>query len=323
MKKGLVLFFTLVLFILIITGCTKNKQNETDNTDKTDIIDTKDDAENDKNEIQEDEQQGENDGEISLEDETVSKLVDKIDFPEYVLASLYATGGFTMDTISNDMILRIGLANEIVKANNGLPHLGTTFNVIDKGPHIKFTSDEVNKVIKNIFGPDITYKNETFINANQGFRQYMAGVSEVQYSNDEYVTDFNEGGGGGVSQRIIQVPYDVTQVDEDNINIYVNIFYNTYFEEYFKDETGGADSCLKTSVYKNYDFSNETCSELVLSYSDTDKYEECKTDKILKFNSSEELNSYLMDNGIYNTYVYTFEKQSDGQYYLVSLKKGE
>ena len=136
------------------------------------------------------------------------KLINKIYFKDYVEASIYKVGNFTRETIPNDLILRLGFAKAMEKSEKDQKQINTindSYDIISKS--------EVEKEIKELFGNDITYKHDKFINIDvETFNGFYPIRDVVRPGDSEYEFAYIEGGGLDCPQ-IHQEIYDVIESD--------------------------------------------------------------------------------------------------------------
>lgn len=241
--------------------------------------------------------------ELEQEDDEVKKIIEKINFPTYAIASIYRTEGFDINTIKNDLILRLAWS----KATKEL--VENTVNEIGEYKRTA-TQEEMEKCIKRIFGENIEYTNESFNNIEvQTFHGYEESQGEVNYNNEIYTANYLEGGGG-------DVPFIHQQIEkalkyDDKIEIYVKTaFINTKY-----DETSNEYDYIIYKEFKQDKFNDKVAEidDLTFMEAYTEKIKELSD---LKNNTQiEKLSSEL------NTYVYTFNLEKDGQYYLTAFNK--
>lgn len=240
--------------------------------------------------------------ELDVNDNMVRKLIKKIDFPTYAVASIYNERRFDLNTISNDLILRLGWTNvEKQWVKNNIDNIG----------EYKQTAAEKNleKSIINIFGNKVKFSHESFTNTDvEIFYGYEENQGEINYSNNLYTANYIEGGGGDMP-FIHQEIKEVLKYD-NRIMIYVNTaFIDT---KYIDNDKGGYFEYIIYKDYINGMFEEKICTttseEFIKYYLDDESNGEIS----LKFNAQiAGLSNKL------NTYVYEFElDNATGEYYL-------
>ena len=300
MKKKILCAF-LVCGLILSTGCGK-KEEPTNNNGNGNTVE--------KDEVKE----------LSLDDATVVELLDKIDFPLYVKGSIYKIGNFTLDTIPNDLILRIGFSNMDIDESmtiGGNVSEGNVENV--NGAMVWRGSKELlANHIKNIFG-DVNYQHGSFINTDViEFAAYPITRGDVTYSKGMYSMTLFYGGGGWFNY-IVEKPYKAQSINNgESIEIYVK----TSFEqsEIINDSFSMPDFCEVNNVYKNYNFESDTFTDKVtnvLVYGNVS--EKCQAEIIIDENTQDK--GYSQYESKLDSYVYTFTKQADGKYYLSGFRK--
>ena len=150
--------------------------------------------------------------ETVIDDSLVKKLVEKINFPTYATASIYNTGKFNLDTIPNDLILRLGWS----KIDSSNKKLKTDTEVYTQTSTKEIMKDSITK----IFGSKVKYTDKTFTNIDvMTFNGYNENRGDISYSNNLYTADYIEGGGGDVP--FIHQEVQKVLKNNDKIELYV------------------------------------------------------------------------------------------------------
>lgn len=240
--------------------------------------------------------------ELDVNDNIVRKLIEKIDFPIYATASIYNEGKFNLNTISNDLVLRLGWTKTDKQlVNNNVDNIGEYKQTA--------TKKNLEECINKIFGNDVKVNHKSFTNIDVPvFYGYEENQGEIIYSNNLYTANYVEGGGGDVPF----IHQEVKKVLKDNNKIEVYVKTAFIDTEYIDNDNGGD---FEYIIYKNYK---------------NDKFEEklatTTSEKFIKNYSNDEYNGkmFLEPNSEIapivdqlNTYVYTFElDNATGEYYL-------
>lgn len=222
--------------------------------------------------------------ELDINDSIVEKLTKKIDLPIYAKADIYRIGSFNLENIPNDLVLTLGFSRVNWE------------DVITKfAGQYEFTKEVLNEGIKEFFGPQIQYKDESF---DICFSQ----TGPFNEANIEYMNTYKEGvykcyqiDGGGPTyiNEIVEMVKKVKKYDKK-----VEMYVNTVFIDAYPFDANICDSHM--AAFKNVDFKKR---EFVgyLGAIDTYDYNEV----VPRFRDKT------------NTYVYTFELDEDtGEYYL-------
>jgi len=241
--------------------------------------------------------------ELKLDDSQVKNIIEKINFPTYAIASIYRTEGFDINTIKNDLILRLAWS----KATKEL--VENTVNEIGEYKRTA-TQEEMGKCIKRIFGENIEYTNETFNNIEvQTFHGYEESQGEVNYNNEIYTANYLEGGGG-------DVPFIHQQIEKAlKYDSKIEIYVKTAFIDAKYVETANEYDYIIYKEFKQNEFNDKVAEidDLTFMEAYTEKIKELSD---LKNNTQiEKISSEL------NTYVYIFKLDEDGQYYLTEFNK--
>ena len=278
---------SIILFLLVITiiavGIYVYKT-----TNKTDSLKT---AESDVKLLKEGESI-----EIDGDDEQVEKIIKKISFPTYAVASIYETKGFDMDTIGNDLILRLAWTNvEKELVPNNIDNIGEYKQTSNK--------EEIEKSITKIFGKDVEYLNETFDNIDvPKFYGYEENQGKINYKNNIYTANYIEGGGE-------DIPFIHQQIEKVlKYNNKIEVYVKTAFIDTEHDE---ASNKCQYIIYKN--FKNDEFN-MKLTQMDSSKFIDAYSGEEGAFTKNEQIDK-LSDK--LNTYVYTFVlNEVDKEYYL-------
>ena len=296
---------TLIILILLIVlatlGFYKMQNSNTDQIpniqhndfDSSDIIlpNTSNELNNTNNTIENVET------DLDINSNIVKDLLKKINFPTYAVASIYKEGDFNLNTISNDLILRLGWS----KIDSNDKKLSSNNNTYKQTA----TKEILKNSILNIFGSKVNYLNESFTNIDvQTFDGYHENKGDIIYSNDLYTANYIQGGGGDVPF----IHQEVSKVSKTNNTI--KVYVNTAFVNpiYIDNDNGGDFDYI---IYK--DFKNNEFEEQITKISSEAFYKNYSSDQNL-LNSNLEIKNIASQ---LNTYVYTFElDNSTGEYYL-------
>ena len=234
--------------------------------------------------------------ELELDNEQVKKIIEKISFPTYAVASIYNTKGFDLDTIENHLILRLGWAKaEKELIQNDLDNVGE-----DKETA---TKEEIEKSITEIFGKNVEYDNETFNNIDVPiFYGYEENQGKINYKNNKYTANYIESTGG-------DIPFIHQQIEKVlKHNNKIEVYVKTAFVDTVYDE--GSDK-YEYIIYKNFK-NNEF--NMKLTQMDSLKFIDGYSNEKSNFNKNEKIDK-ISDK--LNTYVYTFVlDETDKEYYL-------
>lgn len=237
----------------------------------------------------------------------VEKVIDKIYFKDYAEASIYKVGEFTRETIPNDLILRLGFAKALQKLENK--------QVEEKFPNHEINKIEIEKGIKELFGNDIKYKHDKFINIDvetfNGFHEIRDTVKPVD---NKYEFIYFEG--GGVDTPFIhQEIYDTIET-ENKIEIKMKVAYvDTVFDETQKE------GFCKYHFYKDFDFNTDEFKNELLVIEDNEYYESYENWYVDNYNPNKSLSNIIEK---LDTYSYIFEKDNNtGEFYLSEFHKNQ
>ncbi len=239
--------------------------------------------------------------ELNKNDDIVKELAKKLDFKTYAIASIYKVKDFNLDTIPNDLILRLAWAN--IDEND---------KVIEDDKQIA-TKETLNNSVKNIFGTKTKYSDNTFTNIDVlKFSGYDENIGDITYADNKYIANYVEGGGGDTP--FIYQYIDKAIKNKDEIKIYVKTAFVdiTSFNEAQYEYT--------YTIYKNFDNEKSEFSDKVTDIISTDFYNKNSTDGYISItlNNNEEITNNL------NSYVYTFKLDGSdvaGNYYLYGFSK--
>lgn len=242
--------------------------------------------------------------EISYDDSDAKKVIEKIDFPTYAIASIYNEGKFNLDTISNDLILRLGWSKlsddnkETIEDNEKLELKETA------------KKETLKNSILSIFGSKIKYTDKSFINTDiSTFTGYNENQGKIIYSNSLYTANFIEGGGGDVP-FIRQEINKIIKYDK-KIDVYVK---TAFVDTLYIDDDNSEDD-FEYIIYKN--FKNNKFEEKLAETTGRkfyDGYSPDDSNDTVSFRPNLEI-AKVIDQ--LNTYVYTFElDNTTGEYYL-------
>ena len=239
---------------------------------------------------------------LSSNDEIVAQMKEKITFAPNVTASIYNAETFSTNTISNDLKLRLGWAR--VKEGNKLKSIN------EKNESIEALEKEVMaESIKNILGPKIKYKDQTFNNTNiNTFSTYCKNQGKITYSNGLYTSIVSE----NIEEKMAPIIYQEIQKVvkySDKVVVYVKVAYMDANEE-------------KYIVYQ--DFNNKKFEEKLLEITSEELFEGNSFDPYtgegtVAINANTSLDSIRNQ---LDTYKYTFSLDGEtGEYYLTKFNK--
>lgn len=291
-----VIILTLILLIIALVVykiSTKSKEvdtNENTNIEEIAIINESESTNSEDLSI-----------ELNKNDDIVKELAKKLDFKTYAIASIYKVKDFNLDTIPNDLILRLAWAN--IDEND---------KVIEDDKQIA-TKETLNNSVKNIFGTKTKYFDNTFTNIDVlKFSGYNENIGDITYADNKYIANYVEGGGGDTP--FIYQYIDKAIKNKDEIKIYVKTAFVdiTSFNEAQYEYT--------YTIYKNFDNEKSEFSDKVTDIISTDFYNKNSTDGYtsITLNNNEEITNNL------NSYVYTFKLDGSdvaGNYYLYGFSK--
>ena len=248
-----ILFCSIILIILLLTFLfylffTFNKQSA-ENQEDTIIGQENNTDNNKKSDIK-------NESDIEVTEETLKKLIEKINFPTYAIASLYNVKSFDLKTIPNDLILRLGWSKIDFSKQNILQD-----NNQSNAHTLLIPAETLNDKVLNIFGGFINYTDSSFINGNvKTFNNSMFTSNNVDYhsnyykendlDNITYYTDFYTtlymDNHTDLSPFIHQEFQKFTK-SENKISVYVcTCFVDTEFYENSND--------IYFNIYKDFNF---------------------------------------------------------------------
>lgn len=259
-------------------------------------------SEDEKNEVAE---------ELNLNDSIVQDIINKFDFETNVQASIYKVGSFNLDTIPNDLILRMGwgITNKDEEK---------TLNYSDELREMEkctqtMTKEVMEKRIKSLFGTNVKYTDASFVNIEtETFENYNLNKGKIVYSNNLYTASYTEGG-GGILPFIHESVQKVLKY-QNKVEIYVKTaFVDT---DYQSDSQR-----YMFIVYSDFDFDNNKFQNEIIKQSEEEFYENYKSTTSLDTSNHSTINS--IKNKL-NTYVYTFKIDKEtGEYYLDSFNKAK
>lgn len=299
-SKKLIFIVILLLILLIIALViykisTKSKEIVIDGNKNISIPEAVIYNENEKEEVT---NQEESAIEIDINNDTVKTLIKKIDFKNYAVASIYKVKEFNLDTIPNELILRLAWAS--IDENDK--------KLVEDSEVYKQTAtkETFDNSVKNIFGKNIKYYDATFTNIDVlKFNGYNENIGDITYADNVYIANYVEGGGA-------YLPFIYQYIDKaikngDEIKIYVKTAFIdvTAFDE--------AQYEFTYSIYKNFDNEKSEFTDKITDISVTDFNNKYITEgyRSISFNNNEELTNNL------NSYVYTFKfDNSTERYYL-------
>ena len=234
--------------------------------------------------------------ELELDNDQVKKIIEKISFPTHAVASLYNTKGFDLDTIENDLILRLGWAKvEKELIQNDLDNVGEYKETA--------TKEEIEKSITKIFGKNVEYDNDTFNNIDVPiFYGYEENQGKINYKNNEYIANYIESTGG-------DIPFIHQQIEKVlKYNNKIEVYVKTAFIDTEYDEGSNKYEYIIYKDFKNNKFS------MKLTQMDSLKFIETYSSKESAFKKNGQIDK--ISNKL-NTYVYTFVlDEADKEYYL-------
>lgn len=244
--------------------------------------------------------------ELNQENNEVKELIKKIDFPTYAVASIYKTKGFDVDTIENDLILRLAwskLEKELVE--NNVDNIGEYKQTA--------TKENLENSITEIFGKNMEYADETFTNIDvPTFYGNESNQGNVKFYNNTYTSNYIESEGG-------DVPFIHQQIEKvlkynDRIEVYVK----TAFIDTEYDEVSNEYNYIIYKNFKNNEFNKKITQMNSLKFLDAYSEKENKLECFRENSQIEKISDKL------DTYVYTFIlDEVDKNYYLNEFNKAE
>lgn len=261
-------------------------------------------------------------GELSLNDPLCQKLIKKVTFSQSATSSLYKNGEIDIEDISKDVKINddekhYGIPNKLAlrlawsKVKSDKKH----YFKKDKKQYVSVSASDLGDCVKELFGPDFEYTDETFNNTNtKSFMNIPDCKGDIVYENGTYtgkVYTKNAEDDNFILQQVTSV-----KKKDDGIQLSVK----TAFVNAEYDETVSSD--IHCKFYREYDFDDKefkfrlinVTADVVLddiNYIDPINPTFCY--KPLACLSEEKDNFY--------TYAYDFEKGSDGEYHLKQFYK--
>ena len=241
--------------------------------------------------------------EISKEDELVKGLIKKIEFPTYAIASIYKTGKFNLNTIPNDLVLRLGWAKaekEVVK--------NTTDDISEYKQTL--TKEEFAESVSDIFGKRLDYLDDSFTNIDvPTFHGYYANRGVIDYNNNLYTANYRKGSGDAA---FIHQEVEKVLKYSNKIEVYVK---TAFVDNEYSSNTRS----FNYVVYKSFNADNFEEELARLSHAEIKNNYIDKENNTSSFSSNAKIKE-LVDN--LNSYVYTFSIDgNDGNYHLSSFDK--
>lgn len=242
---------------------------------------------------------------LNNSDELVTKIKEKITFAPNVTASIYNEGTFNTNSISNDLKLILGwTTTEEGKKLKSKNENNKEIEVIEK--------ETMAENIKNVLGPNVKYKDETFSNTNiSTFSQYVQNEGTINYSNGMYTSILIEDTENAENKIIPIIYQEIQRVVKysTKVIVYVKVAYMDVKGENYIVYRDFSDDELKSELLK-------VTREEVFGENDFNKNTGEGT-------VTEKLNSSLDDiRSKLNTYKYTFSlDQETGEYYLSKFNK--
>ena len=308
-KYIVVLAIMIVLIIILIILNLKQDSTETN------TIDTSNTVTENSEEIEATEETETAQGTEITDQDEIEDIMEEIEesYAEiFENADVYMEGDFDIDTIPNELILKLAWNAIILEAvdESGTDYAGdlsysgdgieiTNVTMTDPGT-ITITQEKMKEKISEIFGEDIEYTDDSFDNSPHeylwgGYSTCADGTYEVTYENNEYIAEYVEGGGDGFPV-LKEYAYEAIEY-EDSIEIYVKMYIETPHYTEVGDEEYEEDGY---AYYDGYDFTQDD---------ETGLGEEIEI-------SGDEISETELEN-IETTYKYTFTIDSEtGDYYL-------
>ena len=253
--------------------------------------------------------------EIYLYDEEVKELVDKFNFNTSVQASMYKIGDFTASNMPNDLILRMAW-DSITDENEKVLHEDQQEASESESQKTQTVSQEdMAKAVKNLFGNEITYTDESFDNIQTTtFGGDNVNKGEIEYKDGVYTATYTEE--GVATEPYIYEMAEQALKNENTIEIYVKTA--------FVDIQDGEEEMSQHDLYSNYDFNTNKFENKLLSVEGTELLNEN-----YNYNGESDTSISLEDNSYFEsiqdglkTYVYTFTRDVDtGEYCFAELKE--
>lgn len=247
---------------------------------------------------------------IYLYGEEIKSLVKKFNFAGSTSGSIYKTGGFDINNIPNDLILRMAWRRLDAEKDTTIKRTG------NEGTQT--VNDTVlEKSVKNLFGNNITYQNESFEYIDsKTFESYEANTGKILYKDGVYTSKYKEEGGEG-KPYIYEVAEKALKKD-NKIELYVK---TAFIKPGYDEEIGD----FVNDCYSDFDFEKEDFVNKIKTVKESEFFKD-----VYEY-ANDSLGTILINNPIFNemkeqlnTYVYTFEKdENTGDYYIVSFNKVE
>lgn len=236
--------------------------------------------------------------ELDRNNSTIKNLLDTISFPTYAIASIYNVSSFDLNSIPNDLILRLGWS----KIDNQDKITDTTHNPFTQ----TVSSETLKNSITNIFGPNLKYTDASFKNIDiPTFNDYFEN-QEVSYSNNTYTSDYVQGGGG-------EAPFIYQELQKAiKTGNKIQLFIKTAFIDTVYDENTNEFNYV---IYKNFNTKFEDKLIETDSSTFTQNYSDGEYNNTI-FTKSNSVISPISDK--LTTYIYTFEFDDTTQKYYFS-----
>lgn len=231
--------------------------------------------------------------EISLNDKTVQELLKR---QTRIVSSIYETDGFTKDHIPNYLILRTAFV---------YASFDDSAQQVEKEDGqwvLEVSAKNLEKYIKKIFG-NVSYKHQTF--DLEHFTSHDTLTNPITYYNGVYSSNMEFGGGYHLLNYIDEQPYKAELInDGEKIYVYVK---TVFVSETYNEETEKS----IINAYNDYNFdTNKYLNKVFSIVKKNDTFPEAEFNKQFDKNYDK-----------INSYIYTFEKQADGNYYLSGFNK--
>lgn len=172
---------------------------------------------------------------LSNSDKLVTQMKEKITFAPNVTASIYDAETFSTNTISNNLKLKLGWA--VTKDGNKLRSKNGNHEEIEA-----IEKETMAENIKNILGPNVKYKDESFDNTDiSEFSAYSQNQGTISYSNGIYTSIVSKNIENEMAPIIYQEIQKVVKYT-DKVVVYVKVVYMDVEEDNYiayKDFTEG------------------------------------------------------------------------------------
>lgn len=286
-----IVFIGLLIILNITLGKRAYNMYKEDNTTQNNVIDTDAEVEEKIGTV------------LNHKNEIVDKLIKKITFPMNTTASIYMSGAFDENTISDDMKLRIGWANlEETSKYHAKQANGETTIVVERS--------EIEKSIKEILGEQVKYKDASFDNTNvKEFSEYAETQGIIKYDAETYTGIANE----PVEEAKVAFVYQEVQ----KVVKYENEIVFFMKSAFIKQEND------KYKVYQSY---NEEFKNELMEITSTELFENITIDRSIGKATIATVNTQALNDirEELNTYKYIFEKDElTGEYYLKEFQNAE